>query len=109
MSTNIETTLISIKEKLVRHYSPKTIILFGSYLDGSFDEEQSDLDLLIVKDTKDRFIDRWKNVRKILSDPSRKIPIETIIITPIELKNRLDIKDQFFQSIIKNGKILYEA
>ena len=82
MSTNLEITLNSIKEKLIKHYAPNSIILFGSYLDGSFDEEQSDLDLLIVKDTKDRFIDRWKNVREILSDPNRKIPIETIIITP---------------------------
>ncbi len=109
MSTNLETTLNSIKEKLIKHYAPKSIILFGSYLDGGFDEEQSDLDLLIVKDTKDRFIDRWKSVRKILSDPTRKIPIETIIITPVELQNRLEIGDQFFKSIIKSGKILYEA
>ena len=65
--------------------------------------------MLIIKETSDRFIDRWMNVKKILSDPKQKTPIETIIITPEELKQRLEVGDQFFLDIIKNGKILYEA
>ena len=109
MSFNYENTINTIKEKLVRNYSPKSIILFGSYSEKNFDEQHSDIDLLIIKETSDRFIDRWMNVKKILSDPKQKTPIETIIITPEELKQRLEVGDQFFLDIIKNGKILYEA
>ena len=83
------------------------IILFGSYAHGNFTDD-SDIDLLIIKDTKARFLDRWMAVRKILADPKRTIPIETIIITPVELEKRLEIGDQFFEEIVKTGIILYE-
>lgn len=60
-----------IVQKLRAHYNPEKIILFGSYAVGST-QSDSDLDLLIIKETEERFIDRWCTVRRILSDPSQE-------------------------------------
>lgn len=97
-----------IVQKLLAHYNPEKIILFGSYADGSAHQD-SDLDLLIVKDTKERFIDRWSTVRQILSDPSRKIALETVVLTPEEVSERLARGDQFLAEILQKGQVLYAS
>jgi predicted nucleotidyltransferase len=95
-----------IVQKLRAHYNPEKIILFGSYAGGSV-QRNSDLDLLIIKDTEERFIDRWSTVRRILSDPSRKIALETLVLTPREVSERLARGDQFLAEILQKGRVLY--
>jgi predicted nucleotidyltransferase len=95
-----------IVQKLRAHYNPEKIILFGSYAGGSV-QRNSDLDLLIIKDTEERFIDRWSTVRRILSDPSRKIALETLVLTPREVSERLARGDQFLAKILQKGRVLY--
>jgi predicted nucleotidyltransferase len=84
------------------------VILFGSYAYGN-PRPDSDIDLLIIKDTSERFIDRWVTVRKILSDPTRKVPLETLVLTPQELSERLAIGDQYLAEIMEKGEVLYAA
>ena len=103
-----KTELDKIVRQVVKAYQPQKIILFGSYAYGRPDAD-SDLDLLIVKKTSERFIDRLNNVRKIVSDPKRSIPFEPIVLTPDELEERLAIGDQFIKEIIAKGEILYAA
>ncbi len=97
-----------IVDRLRSEYYPQKIILFGSCLSGS-PHPDSDIDLLIVKDTSDRFIDRWVTVRRILSDPFRKVAIETLVLTPQEVSDRLACGDQFLTDIVERGKVLYAA
>ena len=47
-----------IVQRIVAGYSPQKIILFGSYAYGEPDED-SDIDLLTIKDTNKRPIERW--------------------------------------------------
>jgi predicted transcriptional regulator of viral defense system/predicted nucleotidyltransferase len=98
----------AIVDKLKRHFSPKKVILYGSYAYGN-PEPDSDLDLLIIKETSERFIDRWQAVRRILSDPARTVPIETLILTPGEITDRIARGDQFIAEILKKGRVLYAA
>ena len=105
---NIKIIIDSILEKIVAKYHPQKVILFGSYAYGE-PRPDSDLDLLIIKDTNERFLDRWIQVRGILSDPSRKIPLETLVLTPDEISRRLERGDQFIESILNNGKVLYAS
>lgn len=35
------------------------------------------------------------------------IPLEPLVYTPKEIKNRIDLGDLFFQDIFKKGKVLY--
>ena len=50
---------------LQQHFNPHKILLFGSMADGQVDE-WSDLDLVIVADTRLRFLDRSKEVIQLL-------------------------------------------
>ncbi len=94
-------------DKLVAEYQPEKIILFGSHAHGEPDSG-SDIDLLIVKDTSERYIDRCCTVRGILSDRKRKIGIDTIVVTPDELSGRIAIGDQFVNQILTKGCVLHE-
>ena len=103
-----KTELDEIVRRVVDGYQPEKIILFGSYAYGR-PSADSDLDLLIIKKTSERFIDRWTNVRKIVSDPKRSIPFEPLVLTPQEVKERLAIGDQFIEEIITKGEVVYAA
>jgi len=92
-----------VKEKIVREFKPEKIILFGSYAWGTPDEN-SDIDLFIVKETEDT----RKMAREI--DGSifpRPFPIDIIVYTPENVKKRLAINDFFIRDIFDNGKLLY--
>jgi predicted nucleotidyltransferase len=103
----IQRIISDIVEKLVAEYDPQKVVLFGSYAYGS-PHPHSDIDLLIVKDTGERFIDRWTTVRHILSDPVRTTPLETLVMTPEEVSRRLSIGDQFLREIMEKGEVLYD-
>jgi len=95
-----------ILEKLVAGYAPQRVILFGSYAYGEPDEN-SDIDLLIVKDTDKRPIERWMEVKRLLRDRSRTTSVSPLVYTPKELEERLAIKDFFIQEVVEKGKVLY--
>jgi len=95
-------------EKIAASYEPVKIILFGSYAYGEPDGD-SDIDLFIVKDTDERPIDRRVHVRKIVSDRTRRIPFEPIVLTQRELAERIRTGDQFIGEILTRGEALYEA
>lgn len=92
-----------VKEKIVREFNPEKIILFGSCAWGT-PNENSDVDLFIVKETEDT----RKLAREI--DGSifpRPFPIDIIVYTPENVKKRLAINDFFIRDIFNNGKLLY--
>ncbi len=97
-----------IVRRLVAEYTPQKVVLFGSYAYGEPDED-SDIDLLIIKDTSERFLERSARVRKVVAGAHRRIPFEPIVLTPQELKQRLEIGDQFIAEIFQKGEILYAA
>jgi len=101
-------TVSSIVKRLVKGYRPTRIILFGSSLTEA-PRAGSDLDILIIKDTDEKLVDRLAEVRRILTDPLRTIPLDILVLTPAEVKQSLKSKDQFISEIMKRGKVLYAA
>jgi predicted nucleotidyltransferase len=99
-------TIERITERIVEHYLPEKIILFGSYACGTPDAG-SDVDLLIVKETDERPIDRRVTVRRIAYIPRRGLPFSPLVITPQELDRRLEMGDPFYREIIARGEVLY--
>lgn len=97
-----------IVRRLRTNYAPQKVILFGSYAQDN-PQPDSDIDLLIIKDTSERFIDRWVTVRQILSDPTRKVAIETFVLTPQEISDRIARGDQFVAEILQKGRVLYAS
>ena len=110
MNTKTETRdmILEIVSKIKKEYQPDKIILFGSYAYGQPDRD-SDVDLLIIKDTPERFIDRLVAVTRIASDPKRYIPLEVVVFTPEEVREKLKNGDQFLREILNKGEVLYEV
>ena len=103
----IKPVINQLVEKLIKAYKPEKIFLYGSYAYGNPGEE-SDIDLLIVKKTKERPIDRRVAVRRLVSDIRKKTSFSPLVVTPTELSHRITIGDDFFLEITTKGKILYE-
>ena len=100
--------IANIVKKLVQSYGPEKVVLFGSRASGRA-QPDSDIDLLIIKETQARFIDRWAEVRGILTDPTRFVALEVLVLTPQELSDRLRVGDQFIEEITRTGRVLYAA
>jgi len=95
-----------ILEKIITEYAPQKIILFGSYAYG-YPDEESDVDLLIIKDTEKRPIERWIELKRLLRDRNRITSVSPLVYTPKELEERLAIRDFFIQEILEKGEVLH--
>ena len=98
--------ITEIADRLLEGYKPKKVILFGSHAYGEATED-SDIDLLIIKNTDKRPIDRWMEVKRLLRDISRTVPVSPLVYTEKEVEQRLAIKDFFIEEIFEKGEILY--
>mgnify|MGYP001607238334 CR=1 FL=1 len=92
-----------IVEKIAKNYKPDKIFLFGSFAWGN-PKPNSDIDLLIVKSTK--------NTRNLAMkiDGSlfpRSLPIDLIVYTPSQIKKEVNLEDPFILKIVNKGKILF--
>lgn len=103
---NVGQIILEMVEKIVNEYQPKKIILFGSYAYGE-PTEDSDVDLLIIKDTGKRPIDRWIEVKRLLRDTSRSLPVSPLVYTEKEIEERNAMKDFFIEEIFEKGEVLY--
>ena len=103
---DVQQTLQRILRRLVEGYQPRQVILFGSLAYGRSDED-SDIDLLIIKETSETPLERRVRVRQLVSEPGRRIPVSPLVLTPAELAHRLSLGDPFYQEIMARGKVLY--
>jgi len=92
----------SISDKIKKEYQAQQVILFGSYARGQANED-SDVDLLVIAPTTERFFQRMASVLRIVRDLRRGIPLSPIVLRPDEIKSRLKIGDQFIMEIMENG------
>ncbi len=89
----------------IKHHVSRAI-LFGSLARGDA-SRHSDVDLIIVKNTKKRFLDRYDG---LLPDISRSIPkrdVDLLIYTPEELNELAD--RPLIATALKEGKVIYES
>jgi uncharacterized protein len=106
VATEIDSVIQAMVDTLVAAYQPQRVILFGSYAYGE-PHPDSDIDLLIIKDTPDAYYDRCVAVRLLLWDFTSQIPTDIIVLTPTELAKRLEIGDHFIEDITQDGIVLY--
>ena len=91
---------------IVDKYKPDKVILFGSYAYG-YPSKDSDLDLLVVKDSNLPRYKRAREIRKHLWGIT-DIPKDIIVYTQKEIDDWVDVKEAFITNIVEKGKILYE-
>lgn len=100
----IREKIVEITDKIVREYQPEKIILFGSYAWGK-PHKDSDVDLLIVKETKKNIFERNREVGRIIF--GSRVAIDVLVYTPEQLERREKIGDPFVRKIMNNGKLVY--
>lgn len=99
----LESELERYLNLLEKHYQPEAILLFGS---AAVDDihEWSDLDLVIVKETELRFLDRIKEVISLLQP---QVGVDIIVYTPQEFAQLSEERAFVRDEIIAKSRVLY--
>jgi len=92
----------SFVEELVSHIHIKKVYLFGSVARNDFNEG-SDIDLAIIGDFSERFLDRADKILEMT-----ELPIEPLCYTEQEFEEMKRMGNPFVKEILK-GKILFNS
>jgi len=83
---------------------PQKVILFGSCARGDF-HEGSDIDLMVVMETDERFLDRIGRVQEVIDS---SLPVQAVVYTPAEFEEMLRRRNSFVTQAAEEGRVLYE-
>jgi HEPN domain-containing protein/predicted nucleotidyltransferase len=97
-------TLNAVIERLVTGYQPERILLFGSRATGAAGDE-SDIDLLVVKDTNAPPRERRAEVERLLAD--RALPLDICVYTPAELRRLYRLGSPFIEEVLDTARVVY--
>jgi predicted nucleotidyltransferase len=85
-------------------YDPQRVILFGSWARGD-EDEYSDLDLVIIKETQERFLDRLERVYELVKPT---FAMDVLVYTPQEFAKMQERDNPFIEMVLKEGVVIYE-
>jgi predicted nucleotidyltransferase len=80
------------------------VLAFGSFITGRTGL-QSDLDLIVVMKTEERFVDR---LQRIYTAINPQVAADILVYTPEEFKE-MSSKNPLIKRAVKEGKVLYES
>ncbi len=89
---------------LTEHDPPDRVILFGSLVTGQVHPD-SDIDLVIVKQTGLPFWQRLREARRLLQP---RVGTDLLIYTPNEFEQLRRERPFFEDEILSKGRVLYE-
>jgi predicted nucleotidyltransferase len=81
-------------------------ILFGSYARGEA-SKHSDVDLILVKQTKQRFLDRYEGLLQDLFLALPGLAVDALVYTPDEFETMR--QRRFLARALQEGKLIYES
>lgn len=102
-----QTELKRIIKSIRDRYEPDKIILYGSMNEGRLGEN-SDIDILIIKESSLPLVKRIQEVYMLLLDLNYKVPLEPLVFTPGEIKERIALGDPFIKEVTSRGRVIYE-
>jgi len=91
--------------QIVENFNPQKVILFGSHAYGK-PSEDSDVDLLVVMPFEGR---NHEQVVKIRQKIKTSVPLDLLVRTSEQVRERIEMEDFFMREIAERGKVLYEA
>ena len=94
-----------VVDAIVKAYDPLRIVVFGSFARGDT-HELSELDLIVVKDTDERFFDRIGRVRDACRDLG--IDVQPLVYTSAEIDEMLANGNSFLETALEEGVMAYE-
>ena len=93
-------------QRILEECPASKVILHGSFARGRV-HQGSDIDLVVVADFQERFLDRYGDLLYDLYDLAPEREIEALIYTPEELQ-RLTSRP-FIATALREGKVIYES
>ncbi len=102
-----EQQIQELVDKIVSEYDPDKVILFGSFAGGTANEN-SDVDLLVVKDSDLPRYKRGIELRTLLHKYRFMYPFDLLVYTNSELIEQNKNSFSFLFSVLNNGKVYYE-
>lgn len=90
---------------LIREYAPEKILVFGSFANGQ-SAEWSDLDLVVIKNTPQRFFDRLADVINMVKP---QVGMDILVYTPAEWETMCATNAFIREEILGKGRLLYAA
>jgi len=96
-----------LKKAIVSSYkklNPVKIILFGSWCRDE-EDKYSDVDIIVIYETKKRFLDRLKELYLMWNIP---VAFDILAYTPEEFAKMLKEKSSFIEKINREGEVIYE-
>lgn len=102
MNREISKRLRKIGKRLKEEYRAERVILFGSHATGKATKD-SDIDLLVIAPTRERFFQRMATVRRLIRDLRNGLPVSPVVLTAKELEKRKEVGDPFVQDILETG------
>ena len=101
-TTQEKAEIKAVVKILVSQYGPiEKIVLFGSAARGDADE-WSDVDLIVIKNTKKRFVERLVEV------PSLPIHADVFVYTQKEFDEMRENENPFIMSALESARTIYE-
>lgn len=95
----------SIVRRIALNVNPDKIFLFGSYATGKADED-SDIDLLVVKETTEPKHKRSIEIQRLLI--GSKLPVDILVYTNDEFEKEKSTNHSFLSSAIQGAQLVYE-
>ena len=101
-STKQKVNIEEVVRIIAGQYGPvEKIILFGSRARGE-DDEYSDVDLIVIKKTNKRFVER------LIEVPPLPIHADVFVYTPEEFETMKSNENPFMMGALENAKVIYE-
>ena len=98
-------TIQELANRIAREFHPDRIVLFGSYAYG-VPTAESDVDLLVVMPFPGA---GSTQAVEILRRVKARIPLDLVVRTPEDMRQRLAWNDFFLKEVTENGEVLYES
>ena len=100
----LRSDIIEYANEVARKFQPERVILFGSYAEGRATVD-SDVDLFVEMEHTQTSLQQALAIRKAIH---RTFPLDLVVKTPYEIKQRLEQNDFFLKTIMDDGQVLYE-
>ena len=99
--------LEKIVQRIVQVAHPRKIVLFGSRAWGSH-RLDSDLDLLVVKESSEPRYERAAPIYRALAGLGVGVDKDIVVYTPQEVEQWRNASAHFLTTALREGKVVYE-
>jgi len=94
-----------LAQRIGQEFCPDRVLLFGSHAYGEPGAD-SDVDMLVIMRHEGK---NWRMATEIRGRVRPRFPLDLIVRTPDQIRERLELGDCFVKEITEKGKALYES